>query len=245
MLMDLTTLISKGLIGPLNSPQAGPAVFPYELGTRGLHEVVEGAYGDMAAATGFVLSASRPAQQGTLLWISQASWRRDAGSPPETALRELAGRNTRRLNLVARQASDVLWATEEAIISGAVSHVIAEVNTADFTATRRLVLASARYGVPVTLILPYGREGATAAATRWRIAARPSAPNSYDPRAIGRARWRASLERCRLSPSSAGRTFDLEWNDETLSLSVVSGMVAGPAAPRTTSVHAHPDRKAG
>lgn len=243
--MDLSTLISKGLIGPVNTPKTRTAAFPYELGARGLHEVVEGAYGDIAAATGFALSAAWPSGFGALLWISQATTRRDAGSLAETALREMASRNARRLSLVAKHASDVLWATEEAVVSGAVSHVVAEVDAADFTATRRLALASGRHGVPVTLLLPYGREGATAAATRWRIAARPSAPNPYDPRAPGRARWRANLERCRLNPSAVGRTFDLEWNDETLSLSVVSGVVAGSAAPRAAQSCELPGRKAG
>ena len=243
--MDLPTLISKGLIGPLNTPQTRTAAFPYELGARGLHEVVEAAYGDIAAVTGFTLSAARPAGPGALLWISQAGTRRDLGNPPETALREMTHRNTRRLSLVTKHASDALWAAEEAVVSGAVGHVIAEVDTADFTATRRLALASGRHGVPVTLMFPHGREGATAAATRWRIAARPSAPNPYDPRAPGRARWRANLERCRLNPSAAGRIFDLEWNDETLSLSVVSGMVAGPAASRAALLHGRPEQKAG
>lgn len=243
--MDLATLRTKGLIGPLNSPQARTTAFPYELGRRGLHEVVEQAYGDIAAVTGFALSAARPAHPGALLWITQTIRRRDVGGLHELALREMAHKKTRRLCLVVKHARDALWATEEAVVSGAVNHIIAEVDTVDFTATRRLALASGRHGVPVTLILPDGHEGATAAATRWRIAARPSAPNPYDPKAPGRARWRANLERCRLNPSAAGRTFDLEWNDETLSLSVVSGMVAGPAAPCTTPPHNLPQRKAG
>lgn len=242
--MDLATLVSKGLVGSLGTPQVRNSTFPYELGTQGLHEVVEKTYGDWAAVTGFALSAGRSAGPGVLLCISQAAVRRDMGRLPEVALREMACENVRRINLVTKHASDALWAAEEAVVSGAVSHVIAEVHTADFTATRRLALASGRYGVPITLMLPHGREGATAATTRWRIAARPSAPNPYDPRAPGRVRWRADLERCRLNPSAAGRTFDLEWNDETLSLSVASGMAAGPAAPRAAPSRGLPGRKA-
>lgn len=243
--MDLALLRSKGLIGPLNAPAARTAAFPYGLGAQGLHEVVEGAYGDRVVATAFALTAFQPATSGALLWISQASTWRDMGRLAETALREMTRGKTYRLNLITQQASGALWAAEEGVISGAISHVIAEVDAADFTATRRLTLASGRHGVPVTLLLPHGREGATAAATRWRIAARASTPNPYDARAPGRARWGASLERCRIAPSAAGRTFDLEWNDETLSLSVVSGMVAGPAAPRTAPPRSAVHRKAG
>ncbi|OYW84204.1 MAG: hypothetical protein B7Z22_11130 [Hyphomonas sp. 32-62-5] len=92
------------------------------------------------------------------------------GRLPEAALREATGGQARRLGLVTRHAGDALWAVEEAVVSGAVSHVIAEVDAADFTATRRLTLASERHGVPVTLLLPHTCEGATAALTRWRAA---------------------------------------------------------------------------
>lgn len=234
--MDLGTLKSKGLLGLLTAAPGLAAAFPFGLGAQGLHEVAEAEYGDRAAATAFVLAAGQttgqPTGKGVILWISQSAFTQDMGALPETALREMTGGRMRRLNLVTRQASEALWAVEEAIVSRAVAHVIAEVETADFTATRRLTLASGRYGVPVTLLLPYRCSGATAAATRWRIATRPSSPNLHDPMAPGRPRWRGLLERCRAAPSAAGQSFDLEWNDETLSLGVVSGMAAGPVAPR-------------
>lgn len=243
--MNLALLRSKGLIGPLNAPAARNATFPYGLGMEGLHEVLEESYGDRAAATGFVLTASKPTRPQAILWISQASTRRDMGSPSECALREMTRGNISRLSLSTRHARDALWAAEEAVISCAVSHVIAEVDAADFTATRRLTLASRRHGVPVTLLLPYRCEGATAAATRWRIATRPSSTNPYDAQAPGLARWSASLERCRTVPSATGRTFDIEWNDETLSLRVVSGMVAGPLASHAATAGHYQQRQAG
>lgn len=231
--MDLATLISKGLVGPLTAPPPREAGFPYGLGRHGLHEIAETGYGDRAALTGFLLAtAPRPSRKTILLWVTQASTARDMGRLPEAALREATGGQARRLGLVTRHAGDALWAVEEAVVSGAVSHVIAEVDAADFTATRRLTLASERHGVPVTLLLPHTCEGATAALTRWRISPQPSAPNRYDPRAPGHARWRAHLERCRPAPTLVGQAFDLEWNDETLSLDMVSGMVAGSSAPR-------------
>lgn len=240
-IMNLATLRSTGLVAPLNAPPRRDAAFPYGLGRQGLHEVAEAAYGDRAAATGFLLASARPAGRGVLLWISQTHTAQDMGRLPEAAFREMAGPSARRLTLLTRHAPEALWAAEEAIVSRAVSHVVAEVDTASFTATRRLTLASERYGVPVTLLLPYTREGATAAATRWRIAPRPSAPNRYDPAAPGHARWHVSLERCRMAPAAAGQSFDLEWNDETLSLGMVSGVAAGQAAPRKTSIGPHPE----
>tara|TARA_R110001606_G_scaffold68561_1_gene156323 strand:+ start:1380 stop:2111 length:732 start_codon:yes stop_codon:yes gene_type:complete len=243
--MNLAQLKSKGLIGSLSAKAVSDSAFPYGLGTHGLHEVVDKAYGDRAAATGFVLTATKPTRPGAMLWISQASARRNFGRPSETALQEMTHGHINRINLATRNDRDALWAAEEAVVSGAINHVIAEVDAADFTATRRLTLASARHGVPVTLLLPYGSEGATAASTRWRIATRPSAPNPYDTRALGRPRWCVHLERCRTAPAAAGRTFNIEWNDETLSLRVVSRMVAGPVAPRTSKAGNFQQRRIG
>ncbi|MEZ5946933.1 MAG: hypothetical protein R3C13_10695 [Hyphomonas sp.] len=212
-----------------------------------MHEVAEAAYGDRAAATGFILTATQPAKSTICLWISQTSLVHDLGHVPERALRELTADRMRRFSVVTRHGSEALWAAEEAIMSGAVHHVIAEVEEADFTATRRLALASEKHGVPVTLLLPHRCEGATAAATRWRVSPRPSAPNRYDPHAPGASRCRAVLERCRIAPEEAGRVFDLEWNDETLSLGMVSGMVAGSATARPSRGNNSPppQRKAG
>ncbi|MBU4162939.1 MAG: hypothetical protein KKF36_02320 [Alphaproteobacteria bacterium] len=235
----------KGLLGPLTAAPEAPAGFPFGLGAVGLHEVAETAYGDRAAATGFVLAATRPAQAGAWLWVSQTRFADDLGQVPEAALRHMQGQPPPRLSVKVRTLPDALWVIEEAVVSGAVSLVIAEVEAADFTATRRLTLASGRHGVPVILLMPQTREGATAAATRWRIHPRPSAPNRYDPQAPGHPRWRAVLERCRTAPNAAGTVFDLEWNDETLSLGVVSGLAAGPAAPRPVAREAPSRRKAG
>ena len=163
----------------------------------------------------------------------------------QAALRQMQAVMPQRLNVETRTLAEALWAVEEAVVSGAVSLVIAEVEAADFTATRRLTLASGRYGVPVILMMPQTCEGATAAATRWRIRPRPSAPNRYDPQAPGNPRWRAVLERCRTAPNATGASFDLEWNDETLSLSVVSGLAAGPAAPRPAERETPARRRTG
>lgn len=214
----------------IHAPSAGTNGFPYGLGKSGLHELAEASYGDAPAMTGFLLAALRKQAKGAWIWVRQASIVRDMGEVPEAVL--AGGAACLRLNVQARNVREALWATEEAIFSGAASLVIAEIEEADFTATRRLTLASSRHGVPVVLMLPYTCEGATAAATRWRIGSRPSSPNHFDKHAPGHPRWRAILERCRTSPASTGQAFDLEWNDETLSLSVVSGLAAGPATPR-------------
>lgn len=228
--MRLADLKSRGLIRPVTAPPVAGTGFPFGLGKSGLHELAEAAYGDRAAMTGFLLAAMRPATRGAWIWVQQGTIARESGAVTGAGL---AGSSAElRLTVRARNTGEALWATEEAIISGAASLVIAEIDSADFTATRRLALASGRHGVPAVLMLPYSCAGATAAATRWRIGPRPSAPNRFDAHAPGHPRWRAVLERCRIAPPAAGQAFDLEWNDETLSLTVARGLAPGPAAPR-------------
>ena len=217
----------------IHAPPTSAAGFPFGLGRTGLHELAEASYGDRPAMTGFLLAMVHQQIKGAWIWVRQTSIVRDAGEVPERAF--MRGSASLRLTVHARNGREALWATEEAIHSGAASLVIAEVEAADFTATRRLSLASGRHGIPVVLMLPYTCEGATAATTRWRLSPCPSAPNRFDPQAPGHVRWRAAIERCRSLPSAAGQTFDLEWNDETLSLSVAAGLAAGPAAPRAAA----------
>ncbi len=210
------------------------ARFPFGLGQVGVHEICEGAHGDMAALTGFALMAARW-RDGPVLWVSQFGLARDHGRVLQAGLDQLGVLADRPLIMVAaHKRVETLWTVEEAIRSGAVGTVIAELDGADFTASRRLALASSRYGCPVLLLMPYTREGATAATARWRVRPRPSAPNRFDAGAPGSPRLQAVLERSRQSPHLAGSVFNLEWTDETLSLSVAAGLAAHTAPSRET-----------
>jgi protein ImuA len=108
------------------------------------------------------------------------------------------------LHVEARDARDALWAMEEGIRCAALSAVIGELYgdpaALDFTATRRLAIASERSGVPCWL----GRLGGTAnlsgARMRWRVASAPSLLNPLDPRAPGAPAWHAELFRARGAP---------------------------------------------
>lgn len=216
----------------LSSRARGPIpAFPLGLGESGVHEVCEAAHGDFPALTGFAFTA-RAARKGAIAWVRQGSLMREHGHILQTGIPELSRERHAILDVTARKPGEALWATEEAIRSAAVGLVVAELEDADFTATRRLALASSRHGVPVILLMPYARNGSTAATARWRVSARPSAPNRYDPHAPGALRWKAVLERSRQAPHMAGHSFNLELDDETLSLRVASGLAADPPAPR-------------
>lgn len=227
---------------------ATEAAFPFGLTREGVHEVAEMSYGDLTAAAGFTLAAL-PSGAGPVLWVSQTRTRLDHGHLYQSGLGQFNADPPMILTVRTRKRGDALWAIEEAICSKAVGIVIAEIDDLDFTASRRLTLASDRHGVPVVLLMPYTKEGASAAQARWRVRAQPSAPNPYDAQGLGRPRWRAVLERSRQVPHLAGRGFDLELDDETFSLNLVSKLASDTPqtrAPGRNWATVHPlARRAG
>nr|WP_308507642.1 protein ImuA [Sphingobium fuliginis] len=113
--------------------------------------------------------------------------------------------------LYAQGTSDsaVLAMTEDALRDGSLACVIAEVKSADQTATRRLQLAASDGKTPMLL---YRRHrvsdrcplsGLSSAMTRWRIGCVPSARLPHP--GVGRARWSVKLVRQR-----NGNPFSLE-----------------------------------
>ncbi|MEM1036744.1 MAG: hypothetical protein AAGI14_08305 [Pseudomonadota bacterium] len=190
-----------------------------------MHEVCETQHGDLPALFGFSLAASAR-RRGVILHVQQSTLGIEHGDILTAGAEGFQSQANSVLSVFTRKGTDALWAIEEGIKSAAVGLVIAEIVDCDFTASRRLVLASSRYGVPVILLMPYMREGTTAATARWRVRPRLSANNQFDPRGLGAARWHAVLERSRQAPHFAGRRFDLEWNDETLSLTMAPKLAA-------------------
>ncbi|WP_394692949.1 ImuA family protein [Hyphobacterium sp.] len=229
----------------LRDDAATPA-FPFGLAREGVHEIAEAAYGDAGAAAGFALSALKTARPGIWLWIRERALVMDQGRVTGLGAAAFGLDPARFVFVDVGSSMEALMATEEGIRSGAVSTVITEARSASFTATRRLIMASEAGGTPALLLLPHNRQGATAAHARWRISPAPSTPNLFDARAPGSPRWTARLERCRTAPGQAGRQFDLEFDDETLCLRLVSGLVDGPAAARPARpADILPFRKAG
>jgi protein ImuA len=105
------------------------------------------------------------------------------------------------IHVEARDARAALWAMEEGLRCSALSAVIGELwgdpAALDFTATRRLAVASERFGVAAFLIRLGGHANLSGARMRWRIASAPSLPNPLDPRAPGAPVWDAELFRAR------------------------------------------------
>jgi protein ImuA len=113
------------------------------------------------------------------------------------------------LHVEARDARSVLWAMEEGLRCRALSLVVGEIwgdpTSLDFTATRRLAVASERYGVAACLIRLGGRPNLSGARQRWRLTSIPSALNPLDPKAPGALAWEAELFRARGRPAGRWR----------------------------------------
>ena len=134
-----------------------------------------------------------------LLWVQERMAILESGRihPPG-----IPGRNL--IHIEARDARDALWAMEEGVRCAALSAVIGEIwgdpAALDFTATRRLAVASERSGTPCWLVRLGGAANLSGARMRWRLASAPSLANSLDPRAPGIGTWDAELFRARGFP---------------------------------------------
>jgi len=188
-----------------------------------VHEVVPRETGaDDGPATAFALTlAGRvlAASEGPVLWVTQAG---DLYPPGAAAF----GVPPHRL-LCARAEGDagVLWALEEALRCSALAAAVGEVEHLARTPVRRLHLAAEAGGVTGLLCLrrrtPPTHAEPSAAATRWRVGARPRAAGETGPR------WHVELARVRGGPPAS---VEVQW-DET------SGVfaLAAPIRPGTAA----------
>ncbi|KPP80876.1 MAG: protein ImuA [Oceanicaulis sp. HLUCCA04] len=202
----------------------------------GVHEIAPAAFSDMPAALGLAVGFAHTRPQGGWLWVRSRKQRLDLGRISARGLAALGADPGRVMLVETRTATEALRAIDEAARSRAIGAVIAELDTADFTFTRRLSLAHETSATPVILVRSWRTEGATAAHNRWRVSAAPSAPNRLDPRAPGRARWQVTLERSREFPQRAGETFLMEMDDAPLRVRLVPALADG--APETRPHHA-------
>jgi len=134
-----------------------------------------------------------------LLWVQERMAILESGRvhPPGLPTQNL-------VHVEARDARDALWAMEEGVRCSSLSAVIGELwgdpKALDFTATRRLAVASERSGTPCWLVRLGGHDNLSGARMRWRVASASSLENEFDPRAPGMPAWDAELFRARGHP---------------------------------------------
>jgi protein ImuA len=208
---------ATGEVAALGVPEVDAALPWGGLPRGAMHEVVAE---DRGAGDGFAaILAARLAGDGEVLWCA----RREDLYPPGLAPFGLAARRLILARAVVPEAA--LWVIEESLRSGALGAVVGEVPALSLAASRRLQLAAAAGATPAILLRPAGAAGASAALTRWRVAAAASAPVWPG---VGSPRFRVALERCRGGVPNA---WLMEWDDATLRCPVAADAADRPARP--------------
>ena len=187
-----------------------------------MHEVFAEGMLDEASAAAFVIGlALRASPAAPLVWVRQDFVGLELGEIHAPGLAELGLSPDRLILVKARDGPGVLRAGEEAARCPPLGAVIIEPwgnpKTLDLVASRRLMLAAGRSGVPVFMLRAGGAPLPSAAATRWSVKAAASAP--LEAAAPGHPVFEVSLMRDRAG--GAGRSWIVEWNRDVRSFSHV------------------------
>jgi protein ImuA len=202
------------------------------LARAAVHEVLAA---DPGAAAGFCALVLARAG-GTVLWIAAEpdAW------PPGLAR---FGLSPAELVLVrAPRAADGLWAMEESLRCPGVAAALLVTTEVDLTAARRLQLAAESGGGIGLLLRPDAEAegGATAAHTRWRVAALSGAGGGAND--LGDPRWQLDLLRCR---GGRPRNWQVVWRPAAERLELDdAGAVEAEAPPAAAASRGTPRRRA-
>ncbi|MET0606820.1 MAG: ImuA protein [Beijerinckiaceae bacterium] len=170
-------------------PQAG-------LMLGALHEIAPADDLDRPAAFGFAAALlGRTAPDRPVLLVLPAEAASDGGRPSGHGLQRLGLDPARLVIVEAKTDKERLWAMQEALRSRAPAAVAGALDRLDLKTSQRLHHAAGDAGLPLFLLRPARSADASAAATRWRVAAAPAARDRFG--LIERWRWSLSLERCR------------------------------------------------
>lgn len=164
----------------------------------------------MAVAMGMCARADRPKQ--SVLWLRERRWLKSAGFLQANGWAELGGAPEQGLVGVVPDTLSLLRAAAEALHCGRLGAVVLEgwgkMPALDLTASRRLVLAAEKSGVPLLLLRIDATPSASAARTRWQVASAPS--RALPGHAPGLPTFDLTLLRQRSGPS--GLHWRLEWD---------------------------------
>lgn len=226
---------------PLGAAPLDGALPDHGLTIGALHELLPACHGDFAATIGFgfgLVTRIIRTRPGFVLWVhpSHQAFRHGAIYP--VGLATIGFDPDRLIQLSAPKTRNVLWALEEGLANSALAAVIGVLpendRIYDFTASRRLAMRAAENGVAALLIRNHPTfKTATAAETRWSVAAAPSEAQhrvGQPMPGLGAPRWQIRLTKCKRG--MPGR-WQVEWNHETLSF-----RLAAPLADRTP-IRAH------
>lgn len=201
-----------------------------------VHEIYAAEAEDAAAAAGFVLGlATGVIDRGrTMLWLRPYRSVRTIGEFQASGWSDLGGTPGHGLVGVMPDTLALLRAAVDALRSADLGAVIVEgwgtMRELDLTASRRLVLAAEKSGVPLFLLRPDASPTPSAAQTRWQVSAGPS--QALPGNAPGHPCFDVTLLRQRSGPS--GLSWRLEWNRDRCQFNEapISGAVVPVSAER-------------
>lgn len=152
-----------------------------------------GGRGDAHAGT-HAESDARP-----VLWVQTRDAARLSGRPYRAGLPKEV--RDRLIHVLADTAQDALFALEEGVRCRDIAWVMGEIagnpKALDFTASRRLTLASEKYGVPLFLVRLDAARDLSSARMRWDVSSAASDAPRWNAQAPGAPVWRAELFRAR------------------------------------------------
>ncbi|MEP5939123.1 MAG: recA-like protein [Erythrobacter sp.] len=176
-------------------------------GAGTLHSEVFASASDGAGA-GLALALARDAMRVAdlsgaddrmIMWVQDRRAARLSGKPYRHGLPKQW--RDRVIYVEAETCEDALFALEEGLRCRELALVLGEVSgnprALNFTASRRLSLASERYGVPLWLVRLDARPDLSSARMRWSAKSGPSSAAPWDRQAPGAPVWQAELFRAR------------------------------------------------
>ncbi|HEY6870347.1 MAG TPA: hypothetical protein VI199_11395 [Novosphingobium sp.] len=200
----------------------------------GLHEVHAPTPGDLASALGLaLLLGQRASGQWPVVWIRSERRSRGAALPYGPGLAALGVEPAALILLALPEAKAALRAALDVARDGAAGTVLLELAgrqpLLDLTASRRLALAAADTGTLVLVVRSAAEPVASAAHTRWQVAAAASCP--LEANAPGLPAFALTLLRQR--GGRDGISMIVEWNRDTASFRErdEATSVSVPAAP--------------
>jgi protein ImuA len=199
---------------PAPAAPAGFAGLAAAMAGQPLHEFCPAEAGAEMAALGFSLSLASGWVGGAgVVWAGEEGVFAEEGAPYPPGLAQFGLDPARLIVIRAAKRDEALWAAEQALtLPGAV--VICALAQSgkplDLKATRRLLLFAERNQARCLLVRPL--TDASAAWTRWRIAAAPSVGEEGE---LGQPAYALELVRSRFG--AAGAKFIVDWNADARS----------------------------
>jgi protein ImuA len=206
----------------------------------GLHDIYAAGTADIGAATGFAAALSLRAAMGQpILWVRQEFLDTETGNLHAPGLAGL-GLDPKRVILVRAQNSEgLLRAGEQGVRCSALGAVLiepwGEPKALDFTASRRLALASSKSGVPAFMLRICASPAQSAAATRWKVRSLPS--RELAGNAPGFPAFELNLLRHR--GGLQGHSWNVEWNRDQRCFKQRQSSRAAPLSRSVVSLSNH------